>query len=77
MTTEKRLLKDKVRVLRVLEYIGDREAVESCLLGRVVKGSKSTPRITINDAIIGEFPEILDRYNSQALPNKGTNDQER
>ncbi len=53
---------EKVRVLRIVEIIGDREAVEeqvrASLHGeRIVRNG----RVTIRSATLGEFPEILER----------------
>ena len=55
---------DLVRVLRVLEYVGPREAVEQ-QLSRSLHGQKEYDhrlgKITIRASTIGEFPEILER----------------
>jgi hypothetical protein len=53
---------DKVRVLRILEYVGDREWVEECLKGSVVplNGQKQLNNGNIiKSALIDNFPEIL------------------
>lgn len=54
----------KVRVLRVLEYTGDLEKVMADLEIRGVKGSVTYgnpgSRVTIREAIIGGYPEILE-----------------
>lgn len=53
---------DKVRVLRILEYEGDREWIEKTLSCRGVKGSYTIPgKGTIKEAIVGEFPTILEK----------------
>lgn len=53
---------DKVRVIRVIEYIGPRNEVEKQLLGSI-QGDKYFPKqdIYIKTATIGSFPEILER----------------
>lgn len=51
---------DTIRVLRTLEYIGDRKLIEDNLSKRSVKGTRSIPSgYIINEAIIGEFAEIV------------------
>ena len=55
-------MSDKVRVLRILEYVGDREWVEECLKGSVVplNGQKQlSKKGLIKSAVIDTFPEIL------------------
>lgn len=55
-------MSDKVRVLRILEYVGDREWVEECLKGSVVplNGQKQLNNGNIiKSALIDNFPEIL------------------
>lgn len=63
-------MSEKVRVLRILEYVGDREWVEHCLKGNRVPlngskelTSKSHPEYNnvIKSAIIDQFPEILEK----------------
>ena len=54
---------EKVRVLRVIEYVGDREWVEATV-AKSLHGTKhviSIPGGTIRAATIGEYPEVLDR----------------
>lgn len=53
--------REKVRVLRVLEYIGTREAVELHLKRRGVVGQIEVNNLVIREAILGEFPEILEK----------------
>lgn len=54
---------DRVRVLRVIEYVGDREWVENTLSrsiqGTKVVDSKYGKANEIRTAIVGNFPEIL------------------
>lgn len=53
-------MEDQVRVLRVIEYVGDRSAVEACVKASIhgeveVKGRG----YTIRAATIGTYPELL------------------
>jgi hypothetical protein len=48
-----------VRIIRVLEYTGPREELEKCLVQNAVKGQVKFGRITIREAIVGNFPEVL------------------
>ena len=50
---------DKVRVLRILEYTGDRDWVEETI-SKSIQGKVTTPRGTIKAVTIDSFPEILD-----------------
>lgn len=59
----------KVRLLRVMEIIGEERAVLEHLSLRTVKGSKTFKQrmsygveetITINEAILGDLPEIIE-----------------
>ena len=53
---------DRVRVIRVLEYEGPRDWVETCLAVRGVKGTKDCGegRI-IREAIVGDFPVVVEQ----------------
>ncbi len=52
---------DKVRVIRVLEYEGTREWVEEMLKTRCVHGYlKMQHGGIIREAIVGDFPEIVE-----------------
>lgn len=63
------MAQDIVRVLRVIEYTGDRAAVERQLKGSLANGEERTfpwyengqnlGNCTIRVATIGTFPEIL------------------
>lgn len=60
---------DRIRVLRVLEYVGSRSFVERCLERRTVKGRYYTgitrldgPSDYIQEAILGETAEVLTPY---------------
>lgn len=50
---------DTVRVLRVLEYTGPRAALERCLAQNAVKGTEHFGDITIREAVVGNWPEVL------------------
>lgn len=55
---------DIVRVLRIVEYVGPRAAVEK-LVNSSIHGSRKVGRdgdgvITIRAATIGNYPEVLD-----------------
>ena len=61
---------EKIRVLRILEYVGDREWIEDTLRQSSIPnegakdfGSHSHPEYknTIKSCIIDKFPEILDK----------------
>lgn len=60
---------DTIRVLRVLEYVGPRSAIESTLTQNAVKGSRTFGAITIREAVVGDFPETL----SHNMGNPGVN----
>lgn len=53
---------DRVRVIRVLEYEGPRDWIETCLAVRGVKGTKDCGegRI-IREAIVGDFPVVVEQ----------------
>lgn len=51
--------KDQVRVLRLIEYVGPREWVESTL-ERSVKGTRHVGKGTIRAVTLGDYPEILE-----------------
>ena len=50
---------DLIRVLRVLEYVGPRKAVEHTLSQSVAHGCFCPGLVMIRSAIIGDYPEIL------------------
>jgi len=52
---------DKVRVIRVIEYIGPRDMIED-QLSKSIMGDKYIKEtdILIRTATIGQFPEILE-----------------
>lgn len=54
---------DTVRVLRIVEYVGPREAIEE-QVGKSIQGEKTylhrTGKVTIRAATIGTYPEILE-----------------
>jgi len=51
-------MSDRVRVLRVIEYVGEREWVEYTV-ARSIHGVKTVPRGEIRAATIGAYPEML------------------
>lgn len=60
---------EKIRVLRVLEYIGEREWVENTL-SRSIKGTlivDSKKGNLIKAATLGDFPEVLNREEIETL----------
>ncbi len=63
-------MRDTVRVLRLLEYSGPREDIERMIAERSVKGQKTLPhdRVTIREAVLGEFPELLVRSIEEKKP---------
>lgn len=65
-------MSDKVRVLRVLEYVGDREWVDEQIAKRGVKVSfvMRNGRGMIREAIIGDVVELLDDNESDAYNKK-------
>jgi len=55
---------DIVRVLRILEYVGDREWVETTLMRTAVPCNgehKINDNCRIRSAVIGQYPEILEQ----------------
>lgn len=57
------------RVLRVIEYVGEREWVDEQIAKRGVKGSYIVPngRGVIREAIIGETAELLTRTREEVV----------
>lgn len=58
--------KERVRVLRILEYVGDREWVENILATGSVPANGTSAKHTgkdniIKSAIIDQFPEMLNK----------------
>lgn len=55
-------MKEQVRVLRILEYVGDRACVERTLRNGNVpaNGVKNLPGFVIKSAVIDQFPEVLE-----------------
>ncbi len=52
---------DRVRVIRVLEYEGPRDWVETCLGARTVKGTKDCGNgCVIREGMIGDFPVVVE-----------------
>jgi len=62
---------EKVRVIRVLEYVGDRKWVEAVLEQRAIKGTKNIENGgIIREAILGDFPEIVEEQKEERKLNK-------
>lgn len=59
---------DTVRVLRIIEYVGDRDVVED-QINQSLHGSNilRKGKLTINVATIGEFPEILSHSHQEPI----------
>lgn len=55
--------KDVVRVLRVIEYVGTRDAVESAVRDSIHGTKVVKPELTINVATLGNYPEMLEGEN--------------
>jgi len=67
-------MSDKIRVLRILEYVGERAAVEATLSNSIY-GEKTFQQhiagrhlgsVTIRAATLGNFPEILEKAKCRA-----------
>lgn len=50
---------DIVRVLRIIEYVGERTWVEE-VVSNSINGTKVLPRGEIRAATVGLFPEVLE-----------------
>jgi hypothetical protein len=61
---------DIVRVVRVLEYVGPRSHMEAVLAQNAVKGTRVFGPLTIREAMLGDFPEVVE----QNVPNPGLNE---
>jgi len=54
------MAEDQVRVLRILEYVGNRSAVEACVRNSIQgEFQVQTKGYVIRAATIGTYPEIL------------------
>lgn len=62
MQTQKGFSQQKYRILRIIEYVGEREWVDEQIAKRGVKGTYHVPngRGVIREAIIGETAEVVD-----------------
>jgi len=58
---------DRVRVLRILEYEGNRDWVEVTLKARQVKREFHVPAGVIREAIVGEFPTIIEKRGGEQV----------
>lgn len=59
------MTKDKVRVLRIIEFVGDRATVEAQVTNslhgeKTFHNTKTGSYVTIRAATIGTYPEILE-----------------
>ena len=54
-------MKEQARMLRILEYVGDRDWVDEQISKRMVKGSYVLPngRGVIREAVVGDITELL------------------
>lgn len=53
-------MSDIIRVLRVIEYVGERIVVEK-QVANSLHSTKTLPGLTISAATVGTFPEILNQ----------------
>jgi hypothetical protein len=60
---------DIVRVLRIVEYVGPRDRIEK-QIANSLHGTKTWNDIQISAATIGEFPEILERANTESVEER-------
>lgn len=72
------MMGEKVRVLRILEYVGDREWVEETLKKGAVPANGSSERYSgkdniIKSAIIDQFPEVLNYSNVEKTKSEEGN----
>ena len=58
---------DSVRVLRVIEYTGPRDAVEE-QVKRSIHGERRVKGVVIRAATVGDYPDILDSVEPCYLP---------
>lgn len=63
---------ETVRVLRILEYIGERSLVEGTLEkgGVPATGTKTVGGLTIRSGVVGVYPEILDALDLPQSPRE-------
>ena len=65
------MMKDIVRVLRVIEYVGSREWVETQVKGSLHGERKGIGDVIIKAATIGTYPEILEQTNTETETVRG------
>lgn len=63
------MTEDIVRVLRIIEIVGPRSLVEK-QVANSIHGTKTWNDIRISAATIGEFPEILERVNTESVEER-------
>lgn len=56
-----------IRVLKIVEYVGERREVENTLKRGIQPNGLNAGRIVINTAILGTFPEVLDGSAAEAI----------
>ena len=59
---------DIIRVLRIIEYVGERSRVEKTI-EESIHGCRTLLNLTIRVATIGEYPEILERSEKKENDN--------
>jgi hypothetical protein len=57
---------NNVRVLRVIEMVGPRERIEATLAKSEVKGTKVVGDLTFREAIVGDFPEVVESASEES-----------
>lgn len=62
-------MQDLVRVLRIIEYVGDREHVEEAINNSIHGTKIIAASLRIKAATIGSFPEILDQQTVEGEEN--------
>jgi hypothetical protein len=58
------MTEDKVRVLRILEYVGPRKWIEETV-ARAIHGTRHLANGSITAVTLGEYPEVLERVRTQ------------
>lgn len=59
---------DTVRVLKIVEYVGPRSAVERHLANANWNLRKQSDGLTIRTAIVGQYPEVLEQAEPELEP---------
>jgi len=58
---------DNVRILRIIEYTGPRDVVE-LQVAKSIHGEKRIGGVVIRATTLGEFPEIMEIYQTTSRP---------